>query len=189
MTDSIITSIVVCILIFPHILSIIISQLILGKRETYESMEEMVQHTKLEKRISTITFILIPCVALYSVFLPLKLGSTWFYVGCFIYVLGTFFLIGANVAFATTPVDKPVTKGVYRISRHPMNLGFFLILVGTGIACTSWVLLLCGGIFILLMRFWLPSEERWCLQLYGDTYQEYLNKTPRWIGIPKSRNQ
>jgi len=30
-----------------------------------------------------------------------------------------------------------------------------------------------------------PAEERFCLKQYGDTYREYMNKTPRWLGIPK----
>ena len=31
------------------------------------------------------------------------------------------------------------------------------------------------------------AEERGCLETYGEEYREYLDKTPRWIGIPKSR--
>jgi len=31
------------------------------------------------------------------------------------------------------------------------------------------------------------AEERGCLETYGDEYKEYMNRTPRWIGIPKSR--
>jgi len=28
-------------------------------------------------------------------------------------------------------------------------------------------------------------EERFYLKKYGDAYREYMNRTPRWIGIPK----
>jgi protein-S-isoprenylcysteine O-methyltransferase Ste14 len=31
-------------------------------------------------------------------------------------------------------------------------------------------------------------EEAQCLWHYGAAYREYKNRTPRWIGIPKSRN-
>jgi len=30
------------------------------------------------------------------------------------------------------------------------------------------------------------EEERFLLQKYGDAYQQYLKRTPRWIGVPKS---
>ena len=29
-------------------------------------------------------------------------------------------------------------------------------------------------------------EERLCLEAYGSVYQKYLDRTPRWIGLPKS---
>jgi protein-S-isoprenylcysteine O-methyltransferase Ste14 len=29
-------------------------------------------------------------------------------------------------------------------------------------------------------------EEQGCLKHYGDVYREYMNRTPRWIGIPRS---
>jgi protein-S-isoprenylcysteine O-methyltransferase Ste14 len=29
-------------------------------------------------------------------------------------------------------------------------------------------------------------EERECLEVYRNTYGEYMNRTPRWAGIPKS---
>ena len=30
------------------------------------------------------------------------------------------------------------------------------------------------------------DEGRVCLEAYGNAYREYVDKTPRWIGIPKS---
>jgi len=36
------------------------------------------------------------------------------------------------------------------------------------------------SIFVLAI-----PEERYCLEKYGDAYRAYMNKTPRWIGIPK----
>jgi len=31
----------------------------------------------------------------------------------------------------------------------------------------------------------IASEERWCLEKYGDAYREYMKNTPRGIGRPK----
>lgn len=31
------------------------------------------------------------------------------------------------------------------------------------------------------------GEERFCLDYYGDAYRNYMERTPRWIGLPKSK--
>jgi protein-S-isoprenylcysteine O-methyltransferase Ste14 len=122
----------------------------------------------------------------YSIFLPLKLGTSWFYVGLFVYLLGMIFLTAAVVNHAITPVDKPVTKGPYSISRHPMNFSWFLVYIGIGIACASWIFMLCGVVYIIVGQILAVAEERYCLDKYGHAYREYVKRTPRWIGLPKS---
>ena len=59
----------------------------------------------------------------YSVFLPLKLGTAWFYAGLCTYVPSMVIGVMAVLTFAATSVDQPVTAGVYRISRNPMYVG------------------------------------------------------------------
>jgi protein-S-isoprenylcysteine O-methyltransferase Ste14 len=59
--------------------------------------------------------------------------------------------------------------------------------VGASIASASWILLLLSVVFIVLQTSEATAEERGCLKTFGDEYQEYLNRTPRWIGMPKSR--
>ena len=91
------------------------------------------------------------------------------------------------VTFATTPIDKePLTKGLYRYSRHPMYVTQALIFVGVGIASASWVFLLFTVVYTILSIICAIPEERFCLEKYGNTYREYMNRTPRWIGVPKS---
>ena len=90
------------------------------------------------------------------------------------------------INFVTTSPFEPVTKGVYRISRNPSYFSEFLLDISIGIACTSWIFLLFGTIFIILTNIVVASEERFCLKKYGDAYREYMDKTPRWIGIPRS---
>jgi protein-S-isoprenylcysteine O-methyltransferase Ste14 len=47
-------------------------------------------------------------------------------------------------------------------------------------------MLLLAVAWIVLWCIVVPAEERFLLEKYGDAYREYMNKTPRWIGIPKS---
>ena len=142
-----------------------------------------------EKNLLNIYSFLFFAIIAYSIFLPLKLGTVWFYAGFLIYLLGVIIETIAMLDFFTTAVDKPVTKGVYRFSRNPMYFGIFLIFLGTSIACVSWVFLLLTAVFIILSHIVVVSEERFCLQKYGNAYREYLNRIPRWIGIPKSNKE
>jgi hypothetical protein len=122
----------------------------------------------------------------YCIFLPLKLGTLWFYVGLAIWILSEVTCIISFVSFGTTSLDELVTKGTYRLSRNPVCISGFLTDVGIGIACASWVFLLYAVVDLILMHISMGAEERFLLNKYGDTYQEYMNRTPRWLGIPKS---
>lgn len=122
---------------------------------------------------------------IYSVFLPLQPGTAWFVTGLIIYLLGLAMCITAWMSFAITPIDQPVTRGIYSYSRHPIYLGLFLIFTGVGIASASWVFLLLTVVRTVSSSFMAIPEERWCLEHYGDAYGKYIGTTPRWLGIPK----
>jgi protein-S-isoprenylcysteine O-methyltransferase Ste14 len=124
---------------------------------------------------------------IYSVFLPIKLGTLLFYAGLTVWLLSEVMGLTSFVSFGTTPLDRLVTKGTYRISRNPICLSGFLSNVGIGIACASWVFLLYAVVDIILMHISIRAEERFLLEKYGAVYHEYIDSTPRWIGIPKSR--
>jgi protein-S-isoprenylcysteine O-methyltransferase Ste14 len=145
------------------------------------------EFSKTDKAVFLITHpIILPFTLIYSIFLPLKVGTIWFYVGIPISILAIVMGFMAGISFASGPFDKPMTGGIYRISRHPWYFAWFLMFVGIGIACASWVFLLCAVVWIISWNIGVVSEERVCLEKYGDAYREYMNRTPRWIGIPKS---
>ena len=123
---------------------------------------------------------------IYSIFVPLKLGTPWFYAGLPVYLIGLIVYAMVWVGFATTPPDKPVTRGIYRYSRNPMQLSQVVIFFGVGIATASWVFLLPAIVYMATPISWVDAEERHCLKHYGDAYREYMKRTPRYIGIPKS---
>jgi len=129
--------------------------------------------------------VIMPLALIYSVFLPLKTGTTWLYVGLPVFALCLVMTLMTTLNFAATPVDEPVTRGIYRVSRNPIYLSGSLLYISTGIACASWIFLLFGVLWVVLLGRVVPAEERYCMEKYGDTYREYMNKTPRWIGIPR----
>jgi protein-S-isoprenylcysteine O-methyltransferase Ste14 len=75
-----------------------------------------------------------------------------------------------------------ITDGVFRFSRHPMYLGFVLILVGVAIlleSLTPWVIV---PIFAALMEVvFIQVEERMLAEKFGPAWMEYMKKVRRWI--------
>ena len=66
--------------------------------------------SKMQKNALLSLHIIYFLLVIYSIFVPLKLGTVWFYVGLPIFLLGLVPYIMVSVNFVTTPIDKPVTK-------------------------------------------------------------------------------
>ncbi len=139
-----------------------------------------------DKILSNIEIIIMFGSFIYSIFMTLKLGTIWFSVGLIVYLVGLILIAVTMINFATTPLNKPVTKGVYRYSRNPMFIGWFLLYFGIAIACISWVYLVLTIFFILTTVYMSPFEEEITLRHYGKPYKDYIEKTPKWLGLPKS---
>jgi len=147
---------------------------------------ELAPRSETEKKLYPVMWIVWLLGVVYSVFLPLQLGTIWFYIGLPVSMVGLITFTLVIVTFATTPIDDvPLTKGLYRYSRHPMYVTQALMFIGVSIASASWVFLLFTIVYTILSIIGVSSEERHCLEEYGDAYREYMNRTPRWIGISK----
>lgn len=106
--------------------------------------------------------------------------------------IGVVFAILGVLAFrsAGTTVDPRipdqssslVTKGVYRISRNPMYVGFLLILVGWGVFLSNFTSFLLLPLFVMYMnRFQITPEERYMREKFGHEYRQYAAAVRRWI--------
>ena len=144
-----------------------------------------IPYTKVEKSANIFRQAILILTFIYSIFLPLQLGTTWFYTGLAVYLVGLITYTIVMVNWATSPPDEPVTKGPYRYSRHPQYLTQFLMFIGVGIASASWIFLLLEIVTMVLINIVVIPEENFYLEKYGGAYREYMNRTPRWIGIPK----
>ena len=169
-----------------HPLIMMLIDKLVGTGDIFKKMETPT-FSKTE-RITNIfsNFVLLFGLLIYSIFLPLQLGTAWFYVGLALCVLGVITWTVAIVNIADIPLGEPWNKGLYRYSRHPMTLAGYLILIGAGIASASWIFLLFSIVCIVLSAIPTIAEERFCLEKFGTAYREYMNRTPRWIGLPKS---
>ena len=144
------------------------------------------KRTRADRIAGRMTMITWLTATIYSIFLPLQLGTIWFYIGLGVFLCGLILLIIATFNFAAAPQDKPITGGLYRYSLHPMYLAMLLIYIGASLASASWLFLLLTIATVVLIRPEMKLEERYCLKRYGEAYREYMDRTPRWIGIPRT---
>ncbi len=171
------------ILLHPLIMMLI--DKLVGTGDIFKKMETPT-FNKTESKINIFSnFVVLFGLFIYSIFLPLQLGTAWFYVGLALCVLGVVTWTIAIVNIVDIPLGEPWNKGLYRYSRHPMTLAGYLILIGAGIASASWIFLLFSIVYIILSAIPTIAEERFCLEKFGTAYREYMNRTPRWLGIPK----
>lgn len=78
--------------------------------------------------------------------------------------------------------ESLVTDGIYRLTRNPMYLGDFFILLGWGLYLASFPALLASGLFVLWIdRVQIPSEESALVKRFGESYETYRRKVRRWI--------
>ena len=126
---------------------------------------------------------------IYSIFLPLKLGTLWFYLGLPICLSGLTTGTITLINWAATPPGQPVIGGLYRYSRHPGYLSSFLVYLGVGIASASWIFLLFSIVFTAALFYFVSIEEQLTLEKYSDSYREYISKTPRYLTMWRSQKQ
>jgi protein-S-isoprenylcysteine O-methyltransferase Ste14 len=117
-------------------------------------------------------------------------GWPWRLLGALPLVLGSALAIVADSAFkrvgtSVQPLGKTttlVTTGMFRISRHPMYLGFVLVLLGTAMllgSLTPFIVASAFAVFIdaVFVRF----EERKMEDQFGEAWLEYKGKVRRWL--------
>ena len=115
------------------------------------------------------------------IFTPLQIGSSVFFLGMILYTLGLVGLIAAILDFKNTPLDQPVTKGLYRVSRHPQIVMLFVLFLGMCLAIGSWLALFMLMMSRLLQHLGILAEEETCLAQYGDSYRAYMKRVPRYF--------
>lgn len=84
------------------------------------------------------------------------------------------------------PTNQParalVTTGVYRRTRNPVYLGFFLTYVGVGVAALSpWVLILVLPLVVTIRYGVVAREEAYLERRFGDAYRDYKARVRRWV--------
>ncbi len=113
-------------------------------------------------------------------------------VGSILFVIGIIILPMGMIEFRSLrrstgqDISKLITTGIYRWSRNPQFIGWFLMLLGISLAGRSgFALALTGVFFIVIYLYTILLAEPYLESLYGDEYRLFKLRTKRWIGLPK----
>ncbi len=90
------------------------------RENTKEMMDQVKQAQGKDKQLTYITWIPYLSIMIYSIFVPLKLGTLWFYFGLALFALGMIAGIVAGVQLFFRKSGQLMTNGFYRISRNPI---------------------------------------------------------------------
>lgn len=116
-------------------------------------------------------------------------GVPWIVAGSLILVGLLLFTAGVrNFSRAETPLptNQParvlVTTGIYRWTRNPIYLGFFLAYAGIGVAAFSpWILILLLPLVVTIRYGVIAREETYLERRFGDAYRDYKARVRRWL--------
>jgi protein-S-isoprenylcysteine O-methyltransferase Ste14 len=101
--------------------------------------------------------------------------------GLVVYGIGTVLCILAMIDYARPREDGFNRNGIYRLSRNPMYVGYFVYFLGCVLLTASWPLFLVLLIFQFSAHWIILAEERWCIQKFGDEYIRYMNEVRRYL--------
>jgi protein-S-isoprenylcysteine O-methyltransferase Ste14 len=117
----------------------------------------------------------------YPFFLRVGTDSLLFYIGLAVYSLGILVFTASVFNFAKPDKNGINQKGLYRISRNPMYIGYFIYFLGCVLLTSSIVLLAALIVFQISAHWIILSEERWCINEFGESYVNYMKKVRRYL--------
>jgi protein-S-isoprenylcysteine O-methyltransferase Ste14 len=137
-------------------------------------------------------FLSIAIMVLVHFLLPGKkiLAFPWNLLGLIPLTLGIVLNLVADRSFknhetTVKPIEEStalITTGAFRLSRHPMYLGFVLILFGIGLLMGSLMPHVVVPVFAIFMdSIFIRFEEKKLEQTFGEAWLEYKKKVRRWV--------
>ena len=128
----------------------------------------------LDRYLMTLEFLWHPFV--------LMLGNAMLLVGFFA-TLGIHVYMGENWRSGTRDDDQTplITTGPFAISQNPMMLCVIVAQIGLFLALPTIFTLVCLIVGVLAVSAQVDVERRSLERRFGDIYEDYTARTPRWL--------
>ena len=136
---------------------------------------------KKDKQVFVFSQIAYFTVLILTVWIPIKPEQSFFWVGIAMYFVSLILAYYTGINFVTTPLDKPVTKGIYKIGRNPNYIINALIVISCTMMSGVWIIIIALIPYIVSIHYVILAEERYCKEIYKNEYEIYLKNVKRYI--------
>lgn len=135
-------------------------------------------------------YLILPIIVTFIYPVGKIIGFLYNLIGVLLILIGIVLNIWADRIFkdintTVKPFGRPskLTKdGPFNLSRNPMYLGMFLIILGTSIICKAYAALIFPFLFLITMnRKFIPLEEKNLQEAFGEEFITYKKHVRRWI--------
>jgi protein-S-isoprenylcysteine O-methyltransferase Ste14 len=92
-----------------------------------------------------------------------------------------------SASFAIKEGHELVTRGPYRIVRHPIYTGLMVMGVGLGVAFDSWLTVGFAILFVLPLALHAAVEEQMLAAHFGEAWRDYRARVPRFVPFWRPR--
>jgi protein-S-isoprenylcysteine O-methyltransferase Ste14 len=114
--------------------------------------------------------------------------SVWFISGITLFTAGMVFYTMAMYNFAVSEYQSLITRGIYKISRHPVYGSFIMITIGISTASASLILYILSLLLFITTGFIIKAEEKECLKKFGKGYDQYKKRTEQIKWLKRKKN-
>ncbi|MBN1888674.1 MAG: hypothetical protein JW850_11825 [Thermoflexales bacterium] len=119
---------------------------------------------------------------------PFPIPAALEYVSAVLLLLGIAFVtsaflhLGSDSRFGVSNDSGGLrTRGIYRVSRNPMYLGFYLVTLASMVSVPHPVNIGCGLVGIVVHHRIVLAEEDFLLRQHGVSYEAYRRSVRRYI--------
>lgn len=121
-------------------------------------------------------------IFLVLIFLPLHIDfSCLFYSGLILYLTGLILCARTMKNFAAPNTQGLNNNGVYKYSRNPMYVAYFICFLGMALLVQSWTVLGLVLLFQVSAHWVILAEERECIKNFGAAYVQYMQSARRYL--------
>ncbi len=134
---------------------------------------EIVFHNQISSHIVDFFFI-----NTFTTFVGIMLTA----IGVGIFILSTIFMKSSwRVGIDKNTKTTLVTNGIYKFSRNPAFVGFYLMFVGLFLTYSNIITLIVLVINVVAFHLLILQEEKHLLTMFGDEYKRYKRNVPRYF--------
>lgn len=149
---------------------------------------------KLHGRLTWIGFALltvwffVPHLAVDFAVRPTRPWGLGQYIGLATSLLGLAVLLAAILSFRSAKkvfardAGTLTRSGLYRRSRNPQYVGWFLFVLGFAVMGWTWRCWIALAMLVFALQVLVRVEEEHLSRVFGEAYRRFRAEVPRWIG-------